>query len=107
MLIVQSFLAFQQFVVSTDYYGSFAASGLPAPTWIPSWLMLYSPGWLAGDADCETQLEFVKPKRGPKYCGTLYMIVSGQLILTGDLTTASLTEYLFTLSGAPFLLIIR
>lgn len=107
MLVVQSYLALQQFIESTDYYGSSAMYGLPAPTWVPSWLMLWSRGWLAGDADCETSLEFVKPKKGPKYCGTPYMIVSGEFVLTGDLTASSLAEYLFALSGAPFLLIIR
>lgn len=108
MLIVQTFIAFQSFVLSTDMAASFERSGLSSDiTWMPNWLKLWSPEWLAGDADCTTVLSQVRPKRGPHYCGTLYAVVTGQLVLHGDMTVQFLSEHVFALSGVPFLLLVR
>lgn len=109
MLLIQASVSFQTFIPVTDIFYTFG-DGFP---WAPQWVKLNSREWLAGDPNCtatyaqEAALGYSKP------CGTLYMILSGQLVLTGhqrsndDFTLGELIANVYAISSGPFLLLVR
>ncbi|KAH7705746.1 hypothetical protein AAVH_27042 [Aphelenchoides avenae] len=109
MFAVQLFMAFQTFVETTDLNGLLGVyyDLIHQELYgVPRWLQLSSKQWLAGDAKCEVDWLKVEPDVGPKYCGTLYMVLTGNQVLVVDITVASLINNLFALSGSAFLLIV-
>lgn len=80
---------------------------------VPKSLSLDSREWFAGDPNCTGTLfgdgvaELVGTVPEAKPCGTVYMVLSGQQKLFGYIAVESVTHYLFSLSGGPFLLLIR
>lgn len=107
MLSVQSLLAFQDFIMTTDANWLASELGMSFP-WAPLWLNLDSREWLAGDAHCTGSfVSYAIPAPGSKPCGSLYMVLSGYQPLFSDITVKTVTHYLFAASGVPLLLMIR
>ncbi|KAH7693694.1 hypothetical protein AAVH_39267, partial [Aphelenchoides avenae] len=106
MFVIQLWLTFQQFIILSDEFGIAEQWGDPTPSWVPKWLILWSQGWLAGNADCVQDPREARPKRGKEYCGMLYMILSGYLPVSESQVLNVIVEHVFALSGAPFLLFI-
>ncbi|KAH7697964.1 hypothetical protein AAVH_34948, partial [Aphelenchoides avenae] len=109
MFVVQISAAFQVFVQTTDVNGFLAEyyhSGHEEVYGVLRWSQLSSKQWLAGDAKCEVDWVKINPNIGAEYCGTLYMVLTGQQVRVGDVSVKSFITDLFALSGAIFLLIV-
>lgn len=110
MFALQLCLTFQCFVASTDWFGFqrlIYENRQPAALVVPRWLQLWSNDWLAGDTYCVVYLADVSPEEGINFCGILYAVLTGYLPVGPDQHLEALIEYVFALSGAPLLLIVR
>lgn len=107
MFVIQLWLTFQNFVILSDEFGIAEQYDDRTPRWVPKWLILWSQGWLAGNADCVQDPREARPKRGKEYCGVFYMILTGYLPVSESQVLKGIMEHVFALVGTPFLLFIR
>lgn len=106
--MVQASISFHAFIAYADM---FYDSGDAFP-WVPQWAKLNSREWLAGDPNCTATYEEEPALDYSKPCGTLYMILSGQQLLTAqensyyDVRLSEVFENLYALSSGPLLLMV-